>query len=64
MKTTMKKNKRKNKIVVKEKGRDHLIKCLLTEFSPGRTGKYLALDHGARHDLGPNIFRTALALSQ
>ena len=35
---------------------------VLTEFRTGRTGKYLALDHGPRcarsvsHDLWPNIF--------
>ena len=38
-----------------------MIKCLLTEFRSRRTGKYLALGHGARsvrHDLGPNIFQS------
>ena len=37
-----------------------MIKCLLTEFRSGRTGKYLALGYGCarsvRYDLGPNIF--------
>ena len=41
-----------------------MIKCLLTEFRSGGTGKYLALGHAhgprcarsVRHDFGPNIF--------
>ena len=31
--------------------RAHMIKCLLTEFRSRRTGKYLALGHGARTSL-------------
>ena len=37
--------------------------CLLIEWE-GRTGKYLPRGHGVPHDQAPNIFRSALPLSQ
>ena len=43
--------KEKKEKEVKGKSSGHMIKCLLTEFRSGRTGKYLALGHGVRTSL-------------